>query len=116
MLLVEDEPSVAKVMGRGLDRMGFSTQLFSSPLAALEAVTAAPASCDVVITDFTMPGMNGVELAKRLLAVRPDLPVILYSGDISRVVESAHAAGIREVLEKPATLAELAAAVQRVLG
>ena len=96
--------------------MGFSTQLFSNPTAALEALTAAPESCDVVITDFTMPAMNGVELAKRLLAVRPGLPVILYSGDIGRVVDSAHAAGIREVLEKPVSLSELASAVRRALG
>jgi CheY-like chemotaxis protein len=116
VLLVEDEPSVGRVIVRGLGRMGFETQLLGDPREALAAVTAAPSAFDVVITDLTMPGMNGVELAKRLLAVRPDLPVILYSGDITSVTESARAAGIREVLEKPASLAALGGAVRRVLA
>jgi len=50
------------------------------------------------------------------LGVRADLPVILYSGDITTVVETARAAGIRGVLEKPVSLSELGAAVRRVLG
>lgn len=51
----------------------------------------------------------------RLLAVRAELPVILYSGDTTAVVERARAAGIREVLEKPVSLTELGGAVRRVL-
>jgi len=116
VLLVEDEPSVGKVMARGLERMGFHTELLGDPGEALAVVTATPRLFDVVITDLTMPGMNGVELARQLLAVRADLPVILYSGDTTAVVESARAAGIREVLEKPVSLSELGSAVRRVLA
>ena len=59
-----------------------------------------------------MPRSCGVQL----LAVRADLPIILYSGDTTAVVESARAAGIREVLEKPVSLTELGGAVRRVLA
>ncbi len=116
VMLVDDQPSVANVLGRGLSRLGFSARVILDPREALDLLVKSPAAWDVVITDLTMPGLTGVELATRMREVRGDLPVILHSGDTSTVLAAARAAGIREVLEKPASIAELGAAVCRALA
>lgn len=71
----------------------------------------------MVITDMTMPGLTGKELALELLAIRPDIPIILCTG-FSEVVDEnqAKAAGIREFIMKPYLVSDLADAVRKVLG
>lgn len=75
-----------------------------------------PSVIDLVITDQTMPGMTGDQLALKLLALRPDMPIILSTG-FSHVIDEARAKsiGIRDVIMKPVARKELAAAVRRVL-
>ena len=116
ILLVDDEPSVSRVVAVGLRRQGFRVQVCGNAQEALEVVTPDPSAFDAVVTDLTMPGMNGVELGTCLRALRADLCVILYSGDISSIEASARAAGIREVLEKPVSLEEMGAAIRRQLA
>jgi len=107
---------VRKVLVRGLERMGYQVKAYGDPAVALAAITAAPSQVDLVLTDFTMPSMTGLELARRLRVVRTDLPVLLYSGDVTTVRELAREAGIREVLEKPVSLTDVGAAMRRAIG
>ena len=78
ILAVDDEPALVRVMVRRLTLLGYSARGTSSP----EEVPAllAQEDFDLVITDFNMPKMNGVELARRLHALRPDLPILVMSG------------------------------------
>jgi FixJ family two-component response regulator len=70
-----------------------------------------------VLTDQTMPGITGLELATRIRAARPDVPVILASGYSSATLErDAKAAGIADVLRKPLRQADLAWAMSRALS
>ncbi len=96
--------SMAKEM---LERLGYAVDAFTSGEEALKAFAADPAAYDLVITDLTMPHLTGIELSRRPLQARPDIPIILCSGfgeTISpRAVESQR---IRRFLKKPALLQE----------
>jgi PAS domain S-box-containing protein len=116
VLVVDDDPALRSVAEEMLAMLGYVATSVGSGSAALERVTSAPDTVDVVVTDEVMPGMSGRELIAALLEVRADLPAILLSGDGSEALErDARAAGARAVLRKPLQLHELAAAVAAAL-
>ncbi len=116
VLLVDDERQVGQVTMLILRQLGYSVELESSPLDALAMFRVAPDAFDVVMTDLTMPRMTGVELAKELHRIRPDLPVLLVTGFIGSLPqEKAREGGFCEVLQKPVPIAELSRALQRAL-
>jgi CheY-like chemotaxis protein len=104
-------------MGEGLlTRLGYEVTCQGSSTAALALVEQDPLRFDLVITDQTMPDMTGIELAKRILNVRSDMPVILCTG-FSHLVDAdiARAAGIQGFAVKPLTKREIAMIVRKVL-
>jgi CheY-like chemotaxis protein len=116
VLVVDDEESVGEFMRELLDTWGFEATSVSSGQAALELVTAAPQRFDAVITDQSMPRMTGLQLAQALHALRPGLPVILYTGYVQGLARSElETAGIRKVLAKPVDPGALEAALSAVL-
>jgi CheY-like chemotaxis protein len=113
VLFVDDEPALTLMGRKILGRLGYTVQTANTPVEALEAVRADPAGFDLVITDLTMPEMTGTELAEKLLAIRPDLPVVLCTGFSDRVNDDTlKAMGVRGLLLKPLTIQELAHAVR----
>jgi len=78
ILLVDDEPSVLFVLNAVLQEEGFAVECASDGLSALEIFREK--KCDLLVTDFSMPGMNGEELAKEIKATFPDFPIILITG------------------------------------
>lgn len=102
ILFVDDEELLADVSKEMLERMGYAVTVHTSGSEALAVFMEDPDRFDLVITDQTMPGMTGIELARQILAVRPALPIILCTG-FSSVVdeEAARGAGIREFALKP---------------
>jgi len=116
ILLVDDEAMIIKLNKTILERLGYKVSTATNSLDGLERITMDPHGFDLVITDQTMPAMTGVELAQRILDIRPDLPIILctgYSAILSE--EEALAVGIKKYLKKPVNRAELSKAVQEVL-
>jgi DNA-binding NarL/FixJ family response regulator len=86
------------------------------PARELEAFKAAPDSHDLVITDMSMPNLTGDRLARELVAIRPDIPVIICTGFSERMnPDRADAMGIKGFLMKPVVYSELAALVRKVL-
>jgi len=76
----------------------------------------APEKFDIVITDMTMPNMTGVQLAQKLLEIRPDIPIIICTGFSTKIDdEKAKAAGIRGYITKPIVKSELAKKIREVL-
>jgi len=116
VLLVDDEEIVLKSVKKVLKILGYHVVTGRNGSEAVEVFSRTPEEIDLVISDMTMPGMTGIELAGRLFEIRPDLPVILCTG-LSDSVNERHArdAGIRELLEKPADIDELAKAISRAL-
>lgn len=117
ILFVDDDEAVLRFADLALPRLGFTVTLCRGGDEAWKAFTQAPGSFDLVITDQVMPGMTGVELAARVTAKRPGIPVLLFTG-YSEPVRQAEldAAGVVEVMIKPVTVNDLAAAIRRVMG
>lgn len=117
ILLVDDEAALVMIGSKILQHLGYQVTVFTSGKNALAAFTAQPDGFDLVITDLTMPGMTGIDLADALLEIRRDIPVVLATGYIEESVrEQATLLGFREILVKPLSAQILAEAVQRVLG
>ena len=116
VLFVDDEPSLSDVTRRMLERLGYQVLALRSATDALMLFRANPSAFDVVITDLTMPGLTGAQLAVEMHRVRANVPVILSTGYLDRLdsdeVRSLH---IRELLIKPYTTEALATAVHRAL-
>jgi two-component system cell cycle sensor histidine kinase/response regulator CckA len=116
VLFVDDEPDLTHIGRQSLERLGYRCDAMSSAAAALAAFRSDPHRWSLVITDHMMPGMTGEALAREMLAIRPDLPIILYTGFGDTITaESARAAGIREFVMKPVIGRELAEMVSRLL-
>jgi DNA-binding response OmpR family regulator len=116
LIVVDDEQDLGMLIERTLVRQGYTVERFEESTAALEAVRQNPARFDLVITDQTMPGLTGLDLARELLNLRADLPIILTTGfSESATPEAARALGIKGFLMKPARPKELAAMVRDVL-
>ena len=115
--LVDDEAAVLRATQALLARLGFQVTAFPVPEAALRHLSDLEHRVDLLLTDYIMPGMTGLELAREARKVRPDLPVILSSGNLDEPVEERLSeAGISGVLPKPWDAAELMATVRSVLG
>jgi signal transduction histidine kinase/CheY-like chemotaxis protein len=117
ILFVDDAPELRDLAMAMLRGAGFEVETAADGLAACERITARPDDFDVVITDQCMPGLNGRELALRVAALRPGLPVILVSG-LDEPVDPSVAEGrvFREVITKPFCGQSLCLAVQRALA
>jgi len=116
ILLVDDEPSIVHISDAILSALGYRVTAEMDSLAALERFKASPAAFDLLLTDQTMPGLTGSELAKAALHIRPDLPVILCTGYTAALTEkTALEIGIRRYAIKPLNTARLAALVRETL-
>jgi len=117
ILLVDDEELLAGVGKSMLKRLGYQVTVKLNSLEALELFQQQPDQFDVVITDQTMPGMTGIELARRMLLIRPDIPIILCTGYSSLVDEEvAKKQGIREFALKPLAKEQIARLIRKVLN
>ncbi|HEX4825131.1 MAG TPA: PAS domain S-box protein [Candidatus Polarisedimenticolaceae bacterium] len=117
ILYVDDEPSLVELLKAQLEMLGYRVTACESSVEALATFKAAPLDFDVLITDLTMPGMSGAELAEAALKIRPNLPVVVATGYGHVMGENkARALGLRRVLNKPFSMAVLDEAIQEALA
>ena len=99
-----------------MSSLGYEVRTSTDAREALAEFRVDPARYDLVVSDYLMPQMTGLELARELHAVRPDVRIVLLTGFLEDIPEDElRAAGIREVVKKPATRSELASAVRSAL-
>lgn len=116
VLLVDDEAMVARMQGRLLESLGYIVTVKTDPFQALETFTDVPQDFDVILTDMTMPRMNGAVLAQHLLQIRDDIPIILCTGFSELINETkAMAIGVRAFAMKPLMRRSIAVLVRKVL-
>ena len=116
ILLVDDEASISSLEKQILERLGYTVSEQNSSFDALEAFKANPNLYDLVISDMSMPHMTGDVLAKKILSIRPELPIIICTGFSERINEDlAKEMGIKGFLMKPVIVSALAHEVRRVL-
>jgi signal transduction histidine kinase/ActR/RegA family two-component response regulator len=117
VLFVDDEEVLVVLGTHILDVLGYQSTGTHRPLDALKLFAEAPESFDVVVTDLSMPGLSGFQLAQQLLELRSDVPVVMMSGYLGpEEMATARRLGVRELLLKPVGMDDLARALHRVLG
>jgi CheY-like chemotaxis protein len=117
LLYVDDEEALVLLAIRHLKRLGYDVVGATSADEALALFQREPHGFAAVMTDLNMPGSSGLVLAREILQLRPDVPVIVASGFVSDELHAAaKAAGVREVVYKPSTIEELAELVHTILA
>ena len=117
ILLVDDEKLLVEMSQIMLERMGYVVTARTSSIEALTTFRNQPDAFDLVITDQTMPGMTGFDLARRMLQIKPGLPIILCTGYSSQLSEAkVESYGIKGFAMKPLTRKDIAALIHKVLG
>jgi PAS domain S-box-containing protein len=108
VLYVDDEEPLVLLMTHMLKRLGYEITGCTDPEKALESFRSQPQEFDVVVSDLSMPGMSGLDLARELLQIRPGVPILIASGYIrSADNQEARNLGLPDLILKPDTVAEL---------
>ena len=117
IMVVDDELDVLETVRRGLEKWGYHVDTFSNPHAALQTFTGSPSRYSLILTDFRMPGMTGIELAKLVHQTKNDVKVLIMTAfeldqemlrDIPTIDKT-------EILQKPFRLEQLCKAVKKSL-
>ena len=117
ILFVDDEVEIGRLAKRVLEKLGYSVTVEQRSTNAFVRFSQAPDAFDLLITDLMMPELSGAKLADKVLAIRPDLPIIAITGySESLTPERAEMMGIRDYLLKPIRNSELGSAVRRALA
>jgi len=115
ILLVDDEPLVSNVISQMLQRLGYEVTSINDPRQALETFRNTSGTFDMLISDLTMPGLTGDQLAEKILALDPDLPVLICSGYSDALSESQiEKIGIKALVMKPVVLPELSRTIREI--
>jgi PAS domain S-box-containing protein len=116
ILFIDDEPALVDMGKQIFERLGYEVTSRTSGVEALELFKAQPDRFDLVITDMTMPNMMGDKLARELMKIRPDIPIIICTGYSERITEEkAKRIGIKAFVMKPLVMKYLANTVRKVL-
>jgi len=116
ILFVDDEISIATMIKRMLERLGYKVETKMNPVEALDLFESKPDHFDLVITDMTMPQMTGVKLSEKLMEIRSDIPVIICTGHSSMIdEEKAKLLKIAAYVMKPITMTEISQTIRKVL-
>jgi len=116
ILFVDDEEGIAQMEKQILENLGYHVTAMNNSMDALQLFIAGPDDFDLIVTDMTMPQMTGAELARKVLSIRPDMPIILCTGFSELINEpKAKAMGIREYVMKPIVTREIVSVIRKLL-
>ena len=116
ILIVDDEESLVNLMKKSLELLGYQVTTKTNSMEALELFRSQPDMFDIVISDQTMPDLTGDQLAKNLMEIKPNIPIIICSGYSSKIdAETAGVIGIKAFLMKPVNQREFANTIRQVL-
>jgi PAS domain S-box-containing protein len=116
ILFVDDEAFQSDIAQKLLGRLGYRLTTCTSSVEALELFRQSPQNFDLVITDMTMPQMTGDLLARELISIRPQIPIIVCTGYSDRIDTAiANEIGIRELVMKPMVMKDIANCIRRIL-
>ncbi|MGE4292417.1 MAG: ATP-binding protein [Desulfovibrio sp.] len=115
ILFVEDDQDQLETVPRLLEQLGYRVTALRDPDEALETLRLNVGGFDLVITDYDMPGTNGLQLAEKSVAVNPGLPVILISGRKDALQQASDSSAVRRGLLKPYNQVSLSEAIRQTL-
>jgi PAS domain S-box-containing protein len=115
ILFVEDDPDQLEIIPRVLGKLGYQVEARNGGRAAQEAIASTREPFNLVITDFDMPDVNGIELAKAIKEKHPETPIMMVTGRKNPVELASRIDSIRKVIIKPYNKAILSEAIREVL-
>jgi CheY-like chemotaxis protein len=116
ILFIDDEEVVIDLSKQILEQLGYQVETRTNSVEALELFNEKPDRFDLVITDMTMPNMTGDQLAKKMMKIRPDIPIILCTGFSERIDEvRSKEIGIKAYVMKPLVMRTFAQQIREVL-
>jgi len=116
ILFIDDEPTLCNAAQKLLGTLSYVVTAKTSAAAAMQQFRADPTAFDLVITDLTMPGLTGVDVAAQVLMARPGMPVILATGfNANWTLDAMRKLGIHDIAMKPLSLAALSATIRSAL-
>lgn len=116
ILIVDDEQALVNMLQEFLSAFGAQVDSYTCPLKALQAFTRESDNFDLVITDHSMPGMTGMDLAGKMLKIKPELPIILCTGYSEKAnAGSAGKIGVSAFFNKPVKMTELILKITNLL-
>jgi PAS domain S-box-containing protein len=116
IMLVDDEPELLNISQEMLKKLGYEVISKNNSRDALDEFRQKPDQFDLILTDMTMPEMTGEKLAQEIIKIRPDIPVVLYTGYSEKIdAQKAKEIGIKAFVMKPLTLSNLAVTIREVL-
>lgn len=117
ILFADDDPNFLDTARRLLERLGYIVTSATNSDEAMTLIKEHHEVFDIIITDYSMPGINGFELAEQTNKFLMNIPIILYTGRIEPIDEEQIAeAGIAEIVRKPCTIKDLDTVIRKVLG
>jgi PAS domain S-box-containing protein len=116
ILFVDDEPALVEIGQQLLQLLGYRVTAKSSSPEALELYLQNPDAFDLLVTDYTMPVMTGMQLAEAVLNNNPALPIVIMSGlETTNIEAEAKLLGVRGIINKPIVIKEIAALIRELL-
>ncbi|MBF0225751.1 MAG: PAS domain S-box protein [Desulfobacterales bacterium] len=117
ILIVDDDENILNLEKEILIRMGYSVEALLSSFQALNIFSKSPDKFDLIIADLDMPELNGIELSKKILDIKPNIPIIICTGlkNYHISLEDLQKIGIKECIIKPVSKAEIGAKIRKVL-
>jgi PAS domain S-box-containing protein len=110
ILVIDDDQLVLDVVGAMLKQLEYTVTLASEPIQALDMIQSSPDQFDAILTDYTMPGLTGLQLAQQVLALAPDIPIVVMTG----LSERLDTQGL-PCIGKPLRMNDLAECIERIL-
>jgi two-component system response regulator GlrR len=114
ILVVDDDPTVLESCVETLEEAGYRPEGYTRGQAALDALVNARA--DLLVVDWKMPGLDGLEVVRRARVLQPDVKAVMITADLPAIAGRALAAGVLQVINKPFTVQELVDAVRAIVG
>lgn len=115
ILYVEDDENILEAVETLIRILGYDVYATSIGSEAIELVKSNPARFDLVITDYMMPGINGLELAEMISSVNPNIPIILGTGSIELNEKEVKQFGISALIKKPFSIQDMGNTIRKVL-
>ena len=116
ILLVDDETAIVKLEKQMLEKLGYQITGKTNSIDALKTFRSDPDNFDIVVTDMNMPGLTGMQLAKEILSIRPELPIIICTGFSEWLnEEQVYKLGVKGLLMKPMSKARIAETIRNLL-
>jgi CheY-like chemotaxis protein len=117
ILFVDDDEAMVFLMERWLERLGYKVTGCTLPEKALAMFRSAPQDFDIVITDFSMPHMSGIEFAREILQIRPGMPILIASGYVNPADnEEVRSLGLPDLILKSNSIEELGHTIHSIFA